>query len=146
MLSTDYKEFIKLLNEREVEYLVVGGYAVGFYGSPRYTGDIDFWIKPAKLNAEKIMEVLKEFGFGSIGITEADFLKESGIIQLGYPPLRINILTSIDGVDSDECYKKKCNNKFDGISIKFISKNDLIKNKQASNRLKDQLDLENLIN
>src|ERR1700751_2147268 len=97
-LNPDFKEFIELLNVHKVEYLVVGGYAVGFHGRPRYTGDIDFWIAISRENASKIIRVLKEFGFESIGIKEEEFLKEDLVLQLGYEPCRIDILTSLTGI------------------------------------------------
>ncbi|WP_246327281.1 hypothetical protein [Candidatus Competibacter phosphatis] len=106
MLSQDFKEFVELLNKKEVEYLIVGGYAVGIHGYPRYTGDLDIWINATRQNARKMVAVLTEFGFDSFGLTEEDFTKSGNVIQMGYPPFRIDILTTIDGVRFKDCYKK----------------------------------------
>ncbi len=105
MLSRDFKEFIALLNEHEVRYLVVGGYAVAFHGYPRYTKDIDVWVELSPENAARIVRALEEFGFGSLGLDTGDFLESDQIIQLGYPPNRIDILTTLKGITFDECYK-----------------------------------------
>ena len=144
MFSPDFKEFAELLIKHRVKYLVVGGYAVGVHGHPRYTGDLDIWLLPDKENAAKIMAVVKDFGFGSLSLTEDDFTKEENIIQLGYPPLRIDLLTSIDGVSFDECYENKKIVTIEGLAINFIGYNDLIKNKKASGRQQDLGDIENL--
>jgi len=106
-IGSDFREFIQLLNENNVEYIVVGGYAVAVHGFPRYTGDIDFWVKPTKPNAEKLEKVIIDFGFGSLDIEKEDFLKENYVIQLGYPPNRIDIMTGISGLSFDECWEKK---------------------------------------
>ncbi len=104
MFNPDFKEFIKLLNDNKVNYLIVGGYAVGFYGYQRYTGDIDVWLDISVENAGKVESVLKQFGFKELGLSAKDFLKEDQIIQLGYPPNRIDLLTSIDGVVFMDCF------------------------------------------
>ncbi len=143
-LNPDFKEFIELLNVHKVEYLVVGGYAVGFHGRPRYTGDIDFWIAISKENASKIIKVLKEFGFDSIGIIEEDFLREDLILQLGYEPCRIDILTSLTGVGFKECFERKVVADLDGLLVNFIHISDLKENKSKTGRGKDLGDLENL--
>src|ERR1039457_230743 len=101
MLPKDLREFIELLNSNGVEYAIVGGFALAFHGRPRYTGDIDFLIRRTPENAEKVARVLAHFGFGSLGVGAADFLKPDCIVQLGYPPNRIDLLTSISGVDTD---------------------------------------------
>jgi hypothetical protein len=98
MLSQDFKEFVELLNQYEVAYLIVGGYALGIHGYPRYTGDLDVWINPTATNAQKMLRVFAEFGFASFGLTEADFSNTGNVIQLGYPPFRIDVLTKPDGV------------------------------------------------
>ncbi len=145
MLSPDFKEFVELLNKNDVLYLIVGGYAVGIHGHPRYTGDLDIWLLPEKENAKRVMNVINKFGFGSLNIKEEDFLKEGWIIQLGYPPLRIDLLTSIDGVEFEECFVNKKLVELDGLSINFIGYQDLIKNKKASGRHQDLGDIENLL-
>src|ERR1035437_685998 len=98
MFSQDFREFVELLNKNKAQYLIVGGYAVGFHGYPRYTGDLDIWLNPTQANAEKVVLAVNEFGFSSYGLTKEDFTKENNVVQLGYPPLRIDLLTQIDGV------------------------------------------------
>src|ERR1700733_2437906 len=107
MFEKDFVDFIELLSQHQVDYMVVGAHALSFHGRPRYTGDLDIWIKPSHDNAGKMVEVLMDFGFGSLGLTESDFLKENYVTQLGYPPLRIDILNSISGVEFDEAYSNK---------------------------------------
>lgn len=144
MFSQDFNDFVQLLIKHNVDYLIVGGYAVGVHGHPRYTGDLDIWLNPSVENATKILETVNEFGFSTYQLTIEDFTKEGNIIQLGYPPLRIDLLTEIDGVQFDECYKNKLIVDIDGIAVNFISYKDLIQNKKASNRYKDLDDIENL--
>lgn len=145
MLSQDFKEFLELLNKNQIEYLVVGGYAVGIHGYPRYTGDIDIWIKMSEENSEKMVSVLEEFGFGSYELKREDFLNINNVIQLGYPPLRIDIIMAIDGIeDFEECYSKRTIKEIDNIKINFIGFEELIKNKKATGRDKDIIDLKNL--
>lgn len=143
-LSNDFKEFIELLNVNKVKYLVVGGYAVGFHGHPRYTKDIDLWVLMNSNNASNIIKSVKEFGFESLGLQEEDFLNSDNIIQLGFPPNRIDLLTEIAGVEFESCYSNKLTIEFEGVTIPFISLNDLIKNKQSSGRLQDLADAEKL--
>ena len=143
-LNEDFKEFVQLLNKNNVEYLVVGGYAVTAHGYPRYTGDIDFWVKPEEKNALFVIKSLKEFGFGELDITLDDLTEIDNVIQLGFPPNRIDILTSISGVTFDECWKEKSEINVDGEKINFISLHHLKINKKESGRTKDKLDLENL--
>jgi len=143
-LNQDFKEFIELLNKHKVKYLVVGGYAVGFHGYPRFTGDIDFWIAISNQNATKILNVLNEFGFGSLKFKIEDFLEANNIIQLGYEPTRIDILTSLSGVEFDNCYQHSVEANFEGLAIKFIDLKNLRINKASSGRAKDLGDLENL--
>lgn len=144
VLHQDYKELLRLLNENQVEYLVVGAFALGFHGAPRNTGDIDIWIRISKENSTRMISALKDFGFSSLGFKEEDFLDKDSIIQLGVPPVRIDILTSITGVEFDAAYKNRCVLKSEGIPINYLSKEDFIKNKRASGRLKDLADLERI--
>ena len=143
-LPQDFKEFLRLLNSRKVEYLIVGGYAVALHGYPRATGDIDIWIAISKENAHKIVVTLKEFGFDVPELREELFLEKEKNIRMGNPPLRIEILTSIDGVEFPECYRNKTTVTIDAIEIDFISLQDLKKNKKASGRYQDLADVENL--
>ncbi len=144
MLSQDFKEFVKLLIDHKVEYLIVGGYAVGIHGHPRYTGDLDIWINPTLENANKVVKCVNEFGFGSFNLTSQDFIKEGNVIQFGYPPLRIDILTSIDGVNFSDCILNKKDVEIDGMLVYFIGLTDLLKNKKETGRPRDIDDIENL--
>ncbi len=143
-LNEDFKEFIKLLNANKVKYLVVGGYAVGYHGNPRYTKDIDLWFLMNHENSKNIIESIKQFGFESLGLSVEDFLNSENIIQLGYPPNRIDLLTDLSGVDFETSYKNKEIVDFEDVKINFISLDDLIKNKIATGRLQDLADAEKL--
>lgn len=144
MFNPDFKEFVQLLIKNQVEYLVVGGYAVSIHGYPRYTGDLDIWINPTVKNSVKVLDCLTEFGFSSLELNENDFIKEYGIIQLGYPPVRIDIMNTLDGVTFDECFQNKSIIDIEGLPVNFISLNDLINNKKATARPRDIDDIENL--
>lgn len=143
-LAKDFEEFIELLNKNEVEYLVVGGYAFAIHAFPRFTNDIDFFIHATKSNVNKIVSVLLEFGFDKDSFTSDDFLIKDRVIQLGEAPYRIDILTSIDGVNFDDAWQRKVVGKYGDQVLYFISKEDLIKNKKASGRKKDLDDLSEL--
>ena len=142
-MPDDFKMFLKLLKKHEVEYLLVGGYAVVYYGYPRATNDIDFWIATDSTNASKMVSVLHDFGFDE-GVDETLFFETHKMTRLGYPPIRIEILTQIDGVTFRDCYARRVLTKIDGIEINIIGLEDLKKNKKASGRYKDLDDLENL--
>lgn len=144
-LVRDFEAFIELLNKNEVKYLVVGGYAFAIHAYPRFTNDIDFLILTTQSNAEKIILALNEFGFSASNISPEVLLKEGKVIQLGRPPYRIDLLTSIDGVNFTEAWKRKVVGKYGNQTLYFISKEDLILNKKASGRRKDLEDLEDLI-
>jgi len=144
VLNKEFKEFIELLNVNNVKYLIVGGYAVGFHGYPRYTKDLDVWILVSYENAENIIEALKQFGFGSLGLKIEDFLKPDEFIQLGHPPNRIDIVTSCDGVEFETCFQSKIEIDADGLIINFIDIENLKKNKKVSGRPQDLADLDNL--
>ena len=146
MFEKDFLDFIELLNQHSVDYMVVGAHALAFHGRPRHTGDLDIWIKPSQQNAAKLINVLKDFGFGSLGLTEADFLRENYVTQLGYPPLRIDILNHISGVAFDDAYPNKIIGEVDGLNVKFINIADFIANKKASGRQKDLSDIASLNN
>ena len=120
MLSKDFKEFVELLNAHEVRYLLVGGYAVAFHGHPRYTKDLDVWIELSQENADNILKALDKFGFGSLGLKSGDFLESDQIIQLGYPPNRIDILTTLKGLKFEDCYNAKVEVVIQGLKINFI--------------------------
>ena len=146
MLNQDFKEFIQLLNDNQVKYLVIGGYAVAVHGHPRYTKDIDIWIEISEENAQKLVTALTQFGFDSLGLTSDDFQTPNQIIQLGYPPNRIDLITNPDGIDFQTCYDSKIEVTLNDIPVKFINLDNLKKNKLASGRLQDLADLENLQN
>lgn len=144
-LHPDFREFVRLLNKHNVEYLVVGGYAVVAHGYVRATGDIDIWIRPTKSNAVKIIRVLGEFGFGSLGLKEEDFMEKDAIVQLGRPPLRIDLVTNPEKLSFDECYPKRLRVEVDGeLGVNIIDLISLKINKKAVGRAKDLDDLENL--
>jgi hypothetical protein len=145
MLSDDFEDFLKLLNHYQIKYLVVGGYAMAFHGKPRFTGDLDVWINISEDNAFKMVSVINDFGFSSLGFTAKDFSRPNLINQIGYPPLRIDILTSIDGVGFDEAYLEKLEIKLDdGTIVCYIGLDKLIKNKKASGRKIDIADVSDL--
>jgi hypothetical protein len=143
-LTPDFREFIELLNAHEVRYLVVGGYAVAYHGYPRYTKDIDIWLWIHPENAKRIVKVLKDFGFESLGLQPDDFLENDTIIQLGYAPNRIDLILGLPGVDFEECYAKRIVEKLDGVEVCFIDLENLKNSKKASGRLQDLADVENL--
>jgi predicted nucleotidyltransferase len=143
-LPKEFKEFLKLLNEHNVEYLLIGGYAVGFYGYPRATADIDVWVAISKENAVQLTAVFHKFGMQDPSVNPSLFLEKGKIIRMGLPPMRIEVLTEIDGVKFKECYSSGLDVKIDNQEVKLISKEDLRKNKKASGRYKDLDDLENL--
>ncbi len=144
MFNQDFKEFIQLLNDNQARYLIVGGYAVALHGYPRYTKDIDIWIELTKENAAHIIKTLDQFGFSSLGLKEQDFLIEDQIIQLGYAPNRIDILTSLPGVEFKECYEKRLSIEIDAVKVSLIDLDSLRKNKKATGRYQDLADLEKL--
>jgi predicted nucleotidyltransferase len=140
----DLREFLKLLNSKKVEYLLIGGYAVGFYGYPRATADMDIWVAMSAENAAKLVAALREFGFDVPELKPELFMQEDSIVRLGEPPLRLEILTSISGVTFEECYQKRSRPRFDGLRVNLISLEHLRLNKKASGRPKDLDDLEQL--
>jgi hypothetical protein len=142
-LDQDFKEFIELLNAHKVRYMVVGGYAVAYHGYLRYTGDIDVWVEVSPENAALLVQVMHDFGFGSM-YKEDDFLAPGGIIQLGVAPVRIDILNEVDGVAFADCYAACEASTWDGVVVNFISLADLRKNKSSTGRRKDAADLRNL--
>ncbi|NJO08202.1 MAG: nucleotidyltransferase family protein [Chloroflexaceae bacterium] len=144
LLPPDFKEFLQLLNDHQVEYLLLGGYAVGYHGYPRATGDMDIWIAMHADNAERVVAALHAFGFAAPSVTPDLFLEANKIIRMGNPPLRIEVLTSASGVEFAACYAKRTIAIIDGVEVPIIALDDLKQNKQASGRLKDLSDLANL--
>ena len=143
-LAKDFKEFLKLLSSNGVEYLLIGGYAVSAYGHIRATNDLDVWVRISPDNAIRIDRALREFGFASTGLSPRMFLEQNSVVRMGVPPLRIEILTTISGVDFDECYSERQEAKFEEMMIPMISLARLRQNKAASGRAKDLADLEGL--
>ncbi len=140
----DFKEFLQLLNSNKIEYLVIGGYAVGYHGYPRATGDMDIWIAINEQNAQKMVGALKKFGFNLPELRKELFLKEKKVIRMGIPPMRLEILTSIDGVSFKTCFNNRIIADFGDFKVNFISKDDLLTNKHASGRPQDLVDFEKL--
>ena len=143
-LPNDFKDFLKLLNANRVEYLLIGGYAVGYHGYPRATGDMDIWVAVNPGNADKIVVALKEFGFAVPELSAELFLRQNQIIRMGLPPMRIELMTTISGVGFEECYADRVIAELDGVKVNLIDLRHLTINKKASGRYKDLNDLENL--
>ncbi len=143
-LPNDFKEFLRLLRVQGVEYLLIGGYALGCYGYGRVTDDLDIWIAIAPANAERVMKVLTDFGFDVPELTTDLFLKEDQIVRMGVEPMRIEVMTSISGVEFDECYPERLETTLSDVPVSVINLRHLRINKKASGRAKDLADLENL--
>jgi predicted nucleotidyltransferase len=143
-LERDFKELLELLNSHKVEYLLVGAYALAFHGAPRFTGDLDIFVRSSHENAERIMAALSAFGFGSEGLSPEDFEKPNQIIQLGVPPVRVDLITSISGVTWEQAMGGSIASDMDGTTVRFIGKNELVMNKRAAGRKKDLADIEAL--
>lgn len=141
MLNPDFKEFAGLLNSNKVEYLVVGGYALAAYGHPRYTGDLDFWVGFDAANGRRLLTALDQFGFGGLGVSLADLTTPNRVVQLGYPPRRIDLLTSIDGVAFESCLGRRMTIDIDDLQLHFIGIEDFKVNKRATGRPRDLADL-----
>lgn len=143
-IPKDFKEFLQLLNAHEVEYLLVGAYAVNFHGYVRSTGDIDVWVRISAENSSRIVDALVAFGFSSNSAKVDAFLDPNRIVQIGFPPFRIDILMSVSGLEFSSCYEARIIAELDGIKVNFLRLEDLKTNKLASGRLKDLSDLEHL--
>jgi len=141
LLPPDFREFLRLLNSSNVEYLIVGGYAVGYHGYPRPTGDLDIWISNTPANAERVHRALEEFGFDC---PLPVLLQDNQVVRMGISPFRLEVLTTIDGVKFSECYRERVRGLIDGVDVTLISLPRLLQNKKASGRSKDISDLENL--
>ena len=133
-----------MLNSHRVEYLLIGGYAVSYHGHPRATADMDIWIAIQKENAEKMVTVLKAFGFDAPQLTADLFLKQNQIVRMGTPPMRVELLTTISGVHFEECYSERIVGVIDDVEVQIINLEHLKRNKRASGRQKDLDDLEHL--
>lgn len=144
VLNPDFRNFIKSLNDNGVRYLVVGGYAVALHGHPQYTKDVDVWIQLDEENANRMVQALADFGFGSLELGTEDFLVPEQIVQLGYAPTRIDILTTLPGVEFETCYASRVEVGLAELTVNFIDLESLKQNKRASGRYQDLADLENL--
>ena len=140
MLNKDYREMLQILLDNKIKFLVVGAYAMGAYGYPRATGDFDLWVETSPENSEKIYQSLSQFGAPLSDITKTTFCEEGIVFQIGVAPRRIDIITKIDGVDFQKAYPDKQEIEIEDIKIPFISKEDLIRNKESTGREKDKLD------
>jgi hypothetical protein len=142
-IHTDFAEFIAALNRHRVEFVIVGAFDLAFLGSPRYTGDMDFWIRPTAKNARALLRAIADFGMKSLGLTEKDVLSGQ-IIQLGYPPVRIDLLTLLDGLTADEIWASRQKGLLDTHNVNYMGRAAFVKNKRATGRPKDLADLETL--
>lgn len=143
-IQSDFREWVALLNEHEVDYLIVGGFALAHYGHPRYTGDLDVLVRPEQENAKRLLTALDAFGFGALNITADDFLEPNAVIQLGYPPVRIDILTGLTGLLIDAIFDDKTTGSFSGAPCYYISKAHFLENKRCLGRAQDIADIAGL--
>lgn len=143
-LPQDFKEFLRLLNSERIEYLIVGGYAVGYHGYPRPTGDLDIWVAARPDNATRLVSALAKFGFANAGATEKLFLEPGRVVRMGVPPVRIEVLTSVSGVEFADCFVRKVDADLDGVAACIIARDDLIANKLAAGRDRDRDDVSRL--
>ena len=141
-LSKDWREFLELLNSRGVDYVIIGAQSLAFHGRPRYTGDLDILVRPTPENARLLVDLLKQFGFAHSGFKETDFTEPEQMIQLGRAPNRIDLLSSISGVSTDEAFASKVSAELDGIPVFILGKDALIQNKRAVGRPQDLADLD----
>lgn len=145
-IQPDFRELLVLFNEHNVEYLIVGGYALAFHGTPRFTGDLDILVRPELENAQRILKALAQFGFGSLGLGAEDFENPECVIQLGEPPVRIDLITSLTGVSWEEAFSSRVQGNYDDVLVYFLGRDVFIRNKRAIGRTKDIADIETLDN
>ena len=139
-LHRDFRELLESFNAHGVEYVLIGAYALAFHGAPRYTGDLDLLVRPTPENARRILTALGEFGFGSLGLAPEDFTAPDRVVQLGVPPVRVDLVTSLTGVTWDEVWTARTDVSADGLRLAVISKSNFVKNKRATGRPKDLVD------
>ena len=144
-IEKDYEDILRLFNKHKVRYAIVGAFAVAFYALPRYTKDMDILVEPSEDNGRRIIKALNKFGFGSLNLKNEDFIRPGRIIQLGYEPVRVDLLTSISGVSFQKVWQHRKRAVYGRIKVSFIGKQELIKSKKAAGRKQDKLDLETLI-
>jgi hypothetical protein len=143
-LQEDLKEFVELLNVLDVRFLIVGAFAVAYHGYPRYTSDVDIFVDNSSENAERLVKAIHEFGFASVGLSKEDFMREDRVIQLGVAPNRIDVMTFISGVSFEEAWSSRELGELGGVTLPFISREMLKRNKEATGRTQDLADLEHL--
>ena len=143
-VQQDFRDLLELFNAHKVEYMIVGAYALAFHGYPRYTGDIDIFVKPEPINAQRIIAALDEYGFGTVGLSAVDFESPDKVVQLGVPPVRVDIVTSITGVSWEDAFTGRTEGKYGDIPVYFIGREQFISNKRALGRKRDFADLEAL--
>lgn len=143
-IHPDFSELLKLFADFQVEYVIVGGYALAFHGAPRYTGDLDILLHTTSENARRVVDALQAFGFGDTNLTAEDFAMEGRFVRLGHPPVRIDLLTAISGVSWTDVYENRIMGRYGDVEVPFIGRVEFIINKRASGRLKDLADIEAL--
>ena len=143
-IQQDFRELLELFNAHEVEYVIVGAYALAFHGVPRFTGDMDILVKPDSENAVKILAALKEFGFGSLDLNESDFKEPDRVVQLGVAPVRVDLITSLTGVSLQQVYSGKVPGSYGDVKVYYLGRDELLSNKRALGRKKDLADIEAL--
>ena len=143
-LHDDWRDFLAALDAHHVEYMIVGGVALGVHGHVRYTRDLDVWFRGTEQNAERLIAALRGFGFQSLQVSPAEFCKPRAMLVLGVEPNKIELINFADGVDFDECFPNRIIVPLAGVDVSVISLNDLRKNKKAVGRLQDLADLEHL--
>jgi hypothetical protein len=141
-VEKDYEEFLSLLNKHNVKYCIIGAFAVAFYAKPRYTKDIDILVEPSNDNAQKVMKALGEFGFGKIAVSIEDLMQEGNILQLGYEPLRIDLLNKLEGFQFQDIWRNRVTGVYGSEKVNIIGLDDLIRNKKMSDRPSDKIDIE----
>lgn len=141
---SDFEEFFESLNAEGVRYLVVGGYALAYHARPRYTKDLDIWIEPDRGNANRVLRALRAFGFGGIALGEEDFSQPDRVVQMGFPPNRIDLITSVEGLAFAEAWERRVEALFESVTVKYLSLEDLVTNKRAVNRPQDRKDIRTL--
>jgi hypothetical protein len=143
-LSPDFSELVELFNARKVDYVIVGAFALAFHGAPRFTGDLDILVRPEQDNSRRVLDALQAFGFGSLNLQAEDFSDPHRVIQLGFPPVRIDLMTSLTGLTWEEIATGKIAGLLGKIPVQYLGKAELIRNKRAVGRAKDLADIESL--
>ena len=141
-VQQDFKDLLALFNAHKVDYIIVGAHALAFHGAPRYTGDMDIFVRSDLENAQRILSALDEFGFGSLGLTAEDFTSPDKVVQLGVPPVRVDIVTSITGVSWEDAAANRVAGTYGDLEVYYLGKKQFILNKRALGRKKDLADLE----